>query len=276
MKHAAYFVLVLIGMCSCSMFKKKPVQATDLKLFKNTPVWDVAEALYNHEYEKATLFFEESPDLIDYQEKKFYQTLLLWAVKNEMVGAVDFMLELEADTELKDRYGIFPIIQAAHYKDTYLLKLLIKHEANTKVVGKPKGIDAYQKLRTPLIAAASVSNKNIDILLEAGADLDYTETRFGLQNAVITAFSAKRVDIVKHLIMDKKINLDNIQYLNYRGDSTDVRTELRKLVYPLDSEEYKVKMEIVDYLIARKINYWDSPVPRNLYHNFSPKYLKQY
>jgi len=276
MKKLAVFLSIFIAISSCSIFKKKPVQVTDLKLFKSTPVWDAAKALYNHEYEKATLFFEESPDLIDYQEKRFYQTLLLWAVKNEMVDAVDFMLELEADTELKDRYGIYPIIQAANDKDPYLLKLLLKHKADPKVVGKPKGIDAYQKLRTPIISAASVSNTNIDILIDAGADLDHTETKFGLQNALITAFGVKRIDIIRHLIIDKKIDLDNIQHVSYKGDTTDVRIELRKLVYPLDSDEYKIKMEIVDYLLARKIDYWDSPVPRNLYHNFSPKFLKQY
>lgn len=267
---------MLLGILSCSVFKKKPVEATDLKIFKNTPVWDVAKALFNREFEEASLFFEESPDLIDYQEKKFYQTLLLWAVKNQMVGVTDFLLELEADVELKDGYGIYPIIQAANFKDNYLLKQLLKYKANPKVIGKPKGIDGYQKLRTPLIAASSISIANIDILLNAGVDLDYTETKFGLQNAVITAFRAKRIDLVRHLIIEKKINLDNIQYLDYKGDSTDVRTELRKLVYPLDSKEYKVKMEVVDYLIARKINYWESPVPRNLYHNFSPNFLKQY
>lgn len=258
------------------MFKKTPLVANDVKLFKKTPVWEAAKALYENDYEKATAFFDNEPEFVDFQEKKYYQSLLLWAVKNEMAQAVDFLLEYNADTELKDRYGIYPIIQAANYKDPYLLKLLLKFKADPKVIGKPKGIDSYQKLRTPVIAAASVSIKNIDILLEAGADLDYTETKFGLQNALITAFQAKRIDIVRHLIIEKKINLDNIQYLTRTGDSTDVRTELRKLVYPFDSEEYKTKMEIVDYLIVRKINYWDSPVPRNLYHNFSPKFLKQY
>ncbi|MFT6746714.1 MAG: ankyrin repeat protein [Glaciecola sp.] len=274
--NKVFAFIFIFSLCSCSLFKDKPIHATDLKLFKKTPVWDAAKALHEHKFEEASAFFLDSPDLVDYQEKRYYQTLLLWAVKNEMTAAVEFLLELEADTELKDRYGVYPIIQAATYKDSYLLQSLIDHKADVKVVAKPKGIDAYQKLRTPIIAAASVSKKNIEILLAAGADLDYTETRFGLQNAVITAFSSKRIDIIHYLIIEKKIDLDNIQYLDYKGDSTDVRTELRKLVYPLDSEEYKVKMEIVDYLAVRKINYWDSPVPRNLYHNFSPKFLKQY
>jgi len=274
--HKLLLITLVLISTSCSVFKKEPLGATDLKLFKKTEVWEAAKALYNNDYETATSFFDEYPELIDCQEKMYYQTLLLWAVKNDMVQTVAFLLDLEADPDLKDNNGLYPVIVAANYKDSYLLKLLIKHNADAKVIGKPKGFDGYQKLRTTLIAASSVSVANIEIVLEAGADLDHTETKFGIQNAVITAFGAKRIDLVRYLIIEKKINLDNIQYVDRSGDSTDVRTELRKLVYPLDSEEYKIKMEIVNYLIARKINYWDSPVPRNLYHNFSPKFLKQY
>ncbi len=268
--------MLLFGLSGLVIAKKKQTAPTDLNVFKKTIVWDAAKALYKHDFETAVLFFELKPELINFQEKKYRQTLLLWAVKNEMAQAVEFLLEFEADPELKDRSGMFPLIQAASYQDAYLLKILLKHQANPSVIAQPEGVDGHIKLRTPLIAASAVGTRNIDLLLDAGADLNYTETKFGLQNALTTAFKSQQINIIRHLIIEKKINLDNIQHRNYRGDSTDVTIELRKLVYPLDSDEYKVKMEIVDYLYARKINYWNAPVPRKLYHNFSQKFLKQY
>ena len=137
-------------------------------------------------------------------------------------------------------------------------------------------MDSYQPLRTALIAACQTNIENVKILVEHGVDINYTETKYNMQNALVTAFQHKKIDVIKYLIVDLKINTENIEYTARDGEIIEIRTYLRQLVYGLKSEDYKTKMKIVNYLMEQKINYWEYPVPRNMYHNYSPHFLKMY
>lgn len=255
---------------------QKMVSSSSIDVYKKSYAYKGAKAIQKQQVEKINSFFTKNPDLLDYQDKRYQQSLLLWAVKNDFPLAVQTLLKLGADPDLQARDGTYAIVHAAANPDGYLLSVLLENGADATVVSKSEPVDRYQPLRTPLIAAAAVSLNNVKLLVEAGVDIDYFFSRFGLQHALVSAFKAKKMDIIKYLIIEKKINLDNLEYVTRKGDSTNVLTHLRSLVYPLDSKDYKEKMEVVNYLLARKINYWEAKVPRNLYHNFSAKFLKQY
>jgi ribose 5-phosphate isomerase RpiB len=46
--------------------------------------------------------------------------------------------------------------------------------------------------------------------------------------------------------------------------------------YPLDSEGYKVKMEVVEYLKQKGLDYWKEPIPGQYYKNYEKAYLEKY
>lgn len=271
-----FFIVLVILVFSCSLSKKNIITPTTRSVFKNTSLWKVSKVLLEQNEEDLSLFFEQNPELIDFQEPRFKQTILEWLVQRNLLSSAELLLKMDADPNIQSRDGTYSTIHAAELESTTMLKLLLKHGASPDSVAIPKPVDAFQKLRTPLIVAATNSLKHVKILVEAGANINYTETKFGMQNALVAAFKSRKMDVINYLIMEKKIDIDLIKHVDFRGDSVEVRTYMRDLAFPLDSEDYKKKMELVNYFLVRKINYWEYPVPRELYHNFSSEYLKQY
>ncbi|MEX0968256.1 MAG: ankyrin repeat domain-containing protein [Bacteroidia bacterium] len=268
-------VLVLITVTMCSREgENEDLRGWDVRLFKNTPVWETAKAIENGDTLRIRELLKGKPyELLNYQEKKFGQSLLQWAVYAGHLPGVRVLAELGADPNLKSNDSTNAIIQAANrYETSAYLEILIKHGGDVNSVAN---IDAAQHLRTPLMAAAKSLN-NVKLLIEAGANANYVDTTSGRQSALQYAFYSDNIDIINYLILEVGVDYKGVFNVTLNGDSLYISDMLRKLPYPLESEEYRKKMLLVSFLNKNGIDYWKSPVPRHYYNIYDSVYLNKY
>jgi len=91
--------------------------------------------------------------------------ILIWAIENNHVDWLNFLIEKNANVNVQDNSGKTPLIIAAQSGHTEVVQLLIDRDANVNVQ------DNYGN--TPLSMAAEKGNKEIvKLLIEKGADVN--------------------------------------------------------------------------------------------------------
>lgn len=98
------------------------------------------------------------------------QPLLVLAARNNMVQAVDILLEYRAKVDLQDSFGNAALLWAADQNNTDILDRLIKAGANVNLQNR-QGVTALMR------AAEKGSVASVEKLLKSGADVtlnDYT------------------------------------------------------------------------------------------------------
>ena len=163
--------------CS-NIYQPKEMLGDDIRLFRNSPVWELAKAVNNENIEKINRLIKDKDVPIDFQEPRFGQTLLFWATYVGREKAVEALLKLGADPNLQDHYyGDNAIIVASdfsYYSDdwcrSHLLKLMLKYG------GDPNSINFIKQNKnggrygghTPLTKASSACLAKVKILVDAG------------------------------------------------------------------------------------------------------------
>lgn len=203
------FLFFLTNACSSSVDEDK-LLGNDVRLFRNTPVWEVALAIEKDDTVKVHNLLSGKPDsILNYQEKKFGQSLLNWAVYSYHLPSVKTLAELGANPNLKGYDSTNAIINAARHDETSdYLEVLIKHGGNVNSIADIKEPQHY---RTPLMAAAKNLN-SVKMLIKAGANPNYIDTTSGFQSTLLYAFYSDNIDIINYLIM--KSNPEGAQPLN--------------------------------------------------------------
>jgi ankyrin repeat protein len=266
-------VLNLITMMSCTnrdkIVDKEELLGNDYRLFQQTPLWDLAKAVEDENILEIRRIVKESKINIDYQEKKFGNTLLMLTVTNQQFESCQALLDLGANPNLYDNYdGSSAIIDATAINETIddntkFLKLLLAHGGDPNFVEVGDRREGNTTRYTPLIMACSNTNKlvspleKVRILIEAGADINY-KNEFGC-TALKEAYIQENFDVVIYLL--KKGADYKIPLFNRNEKDIFIWDDLRDLVYQLDSKEYHLKMEIVDFLKSKGIDYRKIPIP---------------
>ena len=262
----SFTVLVIMFLSSCS--NKVDYLGSDYRLFKNTEAWELAKAVQ----EQDTLLISSYSSIvpIDFKEPKFGQTLLMLAVQNGLVNSVEKLLQLGADPEIS-RFldGKTTTILAA---DVNTSSVFIEKVLNYG--GNPNSMAKVDTVVSPLIEASGSNLENVRLLIMAGADINYKTN--SQQTPLLAALTNKKVEIVSYLLAQPNINIDNVTIYQEDGDSTLAVKWLRYWFFPLDSKEYKEKMEIVEMFIDKGQDYFDTAIPKHLYDSYSDEYLKQY
>lgn len=125
---------------------------------------------------------------------------------------------------------------------------------------------------TPLLSAVrGFGNvmKLVNLLVDNGADIDYTN-RFG-ETAASLALSYKwNLDVAHWLITKQRAKVPfTVLSSNPSAKKKETIQRLLSMFFPLDSYEYKLKMEIVSELEKRGFDYWkckDPELIRNYIH----------
>lgn len=284
------FVFSLIMFTSCNnrenLIDKNKLIQTDYRMFQNTPVWELAKAVQDKNVNEIRRLVGEEKLPINYQDERFGNTLLMVAVTNDNYEAVKVLLELGSNPNLHDKYtGSTAVIDAAHLTvdDTRILKLLLQYEGdpNSKENAPFSDNPVMSKFRTfALLEAATHSLEKVKLLLEAGADVNQID-RGTNESALESALNQGKMDIVMYLL---EHGADYTKPLNM-GDRppVDILYRLRQTVPPLDSKEYKEKMQVVDFLKQKGLDYRNSPIPdralkdiKRKYPNNWEEYIKSY
>lgn len=292
---AVYLVFKIISLHFQGSWDKQSedgYKRTSINIYQNTPVADLALAVKAQNTSKIKKISRSNPELLNYQDSKYGVTLLTWAVGMEKYRSAKALLEAGANPDLATTRGETPLFIAAGYswidrevkKDPRYVKLLLSYGANPNLnYIQGDEYDNTTETGTSLLMKSIGSGiEKTKALVEGGADINHStpsgETaaivalRHGGPNATLAG-----MEYAKYLIVDKKAAVSK----PYKGKYPV--TILRNWIYPLDSEEYNIKMEIVKEFSNQGINYWNTKINentilqiKNKYPDSWEEYLKRY
>lgn len=246
----------------------------DYRLFEPSPVSELAKAVEAEDVKEMFRIVRGGNVDIDHQEPKFGNTLLMLTVMNLQYASCKTLLELGADPNKHNTYdGSTALIHAAAIDNgdgdnSAFLELLIKHGADVNGVETGEREVGNNIRKSPLLVASSDVSQagspidKVKLLVEAGADVNYQDefNHFPLREALIQ----KHYDVVLYLLQR---GADYNRMLFERGDFQGngkkiyIADILREQLSPLASPQHKMKMEIVNFLKAKGIDYREVPIP---------------
>jgi hypothetical protein len=232
---------------------------------------------------------------LNFADNKVGLSLLNWCMINEKKNAFGKLLQLGADPNWQDFFGKFepPIIRASELEISDYLKLCLKYG------GKPNlNLEKGPESQSPLVAAIYPNSMdNLKILISFGADINICkDTVLGTPLAIALAYC--KMSKVKFLL-DNGADFNNLKFrvsgvsfdnkgnlqtdkegnptMKY-GMSLTILDFLRDCQYPINSEEYKVKMEVVNFLKTKDLDYRNYPIPDNIKKKYKndTAYLSKY
>lgn len=288
-------ILQIIFSClllSCSNINRdKPVDKQDLtggdyRLFQNTPAWDLAKAVQDENEKKINEIVSKDPKLINYQEPKFGNTLLMLTIMNQQIKPFKTLLENKADVNIHNTYeGTSALIEACSFKqyNTKFAEILLQNGANVNDVQTDK--TEPDKVKTALMKAAKTGKLDLVVLLvKNGADVNYQNEYE--QSALSESAIIDRYEISYYLLQNGADYKRPIFYRpdysipsekqnpNDKGKPMYLVDVLREDFFEFDTDEYKYKMKIVDFLKSKGIDYRAIPIPEYIKKKAQEEYPK--
>ena len=259
-----FIASIMVIWCSCHINNYMP--GFDFKLFKNTPVWELAKAVEIEDTEQIEIILKDTSIKVDYHEPKFGNTLLMLAVANNKKKAVKKLLEVGANPNEKDYYdNATPLIYACEYHsdncDTSILKLLIQRHADVNVIQnidrvEANGAHSFVKTTPLMITAKSGCLNIVQILLNSGANIN-RYTYYEGYGAITEAIIQDNLQIAKYLIIDKQAKIPTYCFIRNRGEKDEQKLTIMDMLneqnYDSGSDNYKYKGEIISYLKSKTI-----------------------
>lgn len=291
MTNRLLIAVLSLFFCSCGnmnrdkLVDKKDLIGSDYRLFQSTPAWELAKAVQDESESRINEIVAKDPKLINYQDPKYGNTLLMLTIKNQQIKPFELLLENKADVSIHNIYdGTSALIEACNSKhyDIKFADVLLQNGADINDVEVGKRRVGNTTRFTPLMAAARTGNLElVKLLVEKGADLnyqnEYKQSALGesiLGNEYETVFLLLKNGADYSLPIDFNEEQNKIYYLV---------DELRFHLVDLDTDEYKYKMQIVDFLKSKGIDYRATPIPDYIkkkaqenYPNNWKEYLDKY
>lgn len=268
----------------------KVYKITNIKIYKNTPSWDLAKAVNDQNISEIERIVKDQPKLINYQESKYGATLLMWAVGMEKYESAEILLECGADPNIATiPYGETPLFQASSYswvdsvakKDPKYVKLLLSYGAdpNKNYIGsnESKVKTGIEPDTSPLMNSIGAGIEKTRALVEGGADINH-KSKSGGTAAQYALYNDANPSYAHYLIVEKQANIADEYYRTIILDENDDNEKLylvnllRFWVFDLDSEEYKMKMEIVEEFARQGVDYWDTSIPKRMLNYIKKRY----
>jgi hypothetical protein len=301
MKAMILHLMLPCLLLSCTNINRdKPVDKSgltsdDYRLFQNTPVWELAKAVQDEKEKKIKEIVAKEPKLINYQEPIYGRTLLILTISNQQYKPFKVLLDEKADISIHDTYeGTSALIEACSFKqyETKFAETLLLKGANVNDV--QVDTEAPDKAKSALMKAAKTGKLDlVDLLVKSGADVNYQNEfgQFALSESVIqkkyevSLYLLKNGADYKHPVFyrpDYSIPSE-LQDTNNRGKPMYLVDVLREAFSDFDTDEYKYKMLIVDFLKSKSIDYRAALIPEYIkkkaqeeYPGSWQEYLKKY
>ncbi len=263
-----FVIICLVLVIKLNLWREIPVntahlQPYDLRGYQGTPVWDLAKAVYDEDIDEIYHQVQDKKVPIDYREPVKGRTLLLFAACKYKPRSVKALLDLGADPNARDSFrGSTPLLTACRYNDsTEVVKLLLSYGADPNIIEKINNDTSswYNSYAFPLYWAIYHGNfENVKLLIASGADIHLKTEIVGAGSLVNEAVVHNRCDIALYLI---NLGLDyNAKFTYADGSEGGILSILRNDIYDLDSEQYKNKMKLVEFLQTKGLDYWKEPI----------------
>ncbi|MBN8574210.1 MAG: ankyrin repeat domain-containing protein [Candidatus Kapabacteria bacterium] len=276
---------------------KSKLKGRDYRLFQNTVAWDLAKAVQDEDELKIKEIITKDPNIINYQDPKYGNTLLIFTIMNQQMEPFMVLINNKADINIHNTFdGSSALIEAVRLRD-YDIKfaeILIKNGANVNDIETGERSEGNSTRQTPLISAVSSGKiEFVELLINNGADINY-QNEYG-QSAFGESVMTNEYKISNYLLQhganyhrpvffipDDSVLFEN-RDPNDKGKPMYLVDVLRKDIFPLYSSDYQYKMQIVDFLKSKGIDYRATPVPEYIkerikerYPNSWQEYLEKY
>ena len=288
-------IAVLLISCQTNGMEKtnKDYAITNIDIFKDTPVWELAKAVNRQRTNKIEKIAKEDPELLNYQATKYGASLLLWAVGMEKYESAEALLESGANPNITSKqYKTYdeetPLSLAAGFswvdnsakEDPKYVRLLLRYGAdpNWTYSGRENGT---VKGRSILMESIGAGIEKTKALVEAGADINHKNENG--RTAAITALSMgglnvtiERREYAHYLIVEKKANVTDPYSSRFSSVEPNKKFYpvelLRNWICDLESKDYKLKMEIVDEFSRQGVDYWETDIPNSILDDIKQRY----
>lgn len=282
-------ILLCVVLSSCGkMNREKIVDKTELtgddyRLFQGTPVWELAKAVWDEDVSRIDKIVSKNKQLINFQEPVFGRTLLMLTISNQQYKSFEMLLKNKANIHIHDTYeGSSALIEACsskHY-DVPFPEMLLQYGANVNDV--QVDVEKEGKTRTALMVASRSGKFDfVELLIKKRADVNY-QNEFK-QSALSMATMQNNYEIVIYLLKEGADYKQPIFFKEEQNRDMYLVDVLREDFFDLDTDEYKYKMEIVDFLKSKSIDYKATPIPEYIkkkaqenYPNDWEEYLEKY
>ena len=284
MKSLYYVIIIFLLLSSCReiIVDKTRLKGWDYRLFQETPAWELAKAVQDGRVSRIKSIIQEDSTLINYQEPRFGETLLMLAIWNDDYKSFITLLENNANVNIYDTYdGTSAIILTCEYNlgKKYVEKLL-EYGANPNDIEVGERRAGNNTRYTPLRGAVENGNiETVKLLLQAGADVNYYD-EFGtcaLKQAAYLDYNK-----IVLLLIENNAYYDRPISKNRFGPIYLVNV-LRLQLFPIGSIEHSEKMQVIDFLQRHGIDYRNTPIPeftlqriKELYPDTWEEYIEKY
>lgn len=285
MKKILFIILlpVLIGCYNRdAQIDKDKLTGNDFRLFQDTPAWELAKAVEDENTSKIERIIKTGNVDPDFVEKRFGSTLLALSIMNNKYLSAKVLLKEGANPNKNDNYrGSTPMISAAINDNPEYLYLLLKNggDPNSKE-NSPLSKTKDNARTTPLNAAISLSEtktlEKVKLLVEAGADINYSDSDdFKTPSPLSDSFVHKKLDVAFYLL-NRGADFKKPLYKMVDGHQVFILEQLRKTVVELDSEDYKIKYQIIELLKEKGLDYNKEPIPDYVLKKIKKQYPKDW
>ncbi len=125
---------------------------------------------------------------------------------------------------------------------------------------------------------ANFSYKKIKVLVEGGADINYKfpNGQTPLTNIIDLQCGKDYYKVLEYLIVEKKGIVNQSYYVHQEDDNIDLEFKpvdtLREWVFDLDSDEYKIKKNIIEEFKRQGVDYYATPIPEDTLEYIKKEY----
>jgi len=264
---------LLTACAAIGRIREREYRIIDIEIYKNTPAWELAKAVKKQDVKKIARIADETPKLLDYQDPTYGSTLLYWSVGMEKYKSTEALLKGGANPDVISVYeGGTPLYRAASFslidndakKDPKYVKLLLEYGADPNIGFIGDGISNIWEIgTTPLMQSIGCGMEKTRALVEAGADINY-QTEEGMTATLMALMSGQNstlegLEYAHYLIVEKQADVTRPWFLA-SGEPMPPVVILRSWIYDLDSEEYKLKMEIIEASAKQGEDYWATEI----------------
>ncbi len=273
MKVMIFQIVLTCLLLSCSN-RDKPVDKSkligmDYRLFQGTPAWELAKAVQDEDIREIDKIVTENPALINYQEPKYGNTLLQLTIMNQQMRSFKALLERKADVNIHNTYdGTSALIIACRLED-YDIKfaqMLIEYGADVNDIEVGKRRQGNSTRFTPLIRASQSGILDlVKLLISKGANINYIN-EFN-QSALSESIMQEEYEVSYYLLQNGADYKRPIFYRpdysvpserqdpNDKGKPMYLVDVLKEDVSDIDTDEYKYKKRIIEFLKSKDIAY---------------------
>lgn len=276
MKKEIFLIMICIFsviFSSCSMVKDIYLSQAAISNFKGTDAYKLSKAVMRQNSKKIKKICKSNPNCMYAEDKKYNYTVLHYAVGLEKYESAKALLEVGMNPNIQtSNKGETPLFISANYWeiDIKFMKLLIENGANPEIGtiynkdwgGWATGTTPLMALPTMYIPAQKINMEKAKYLIEFG-NVNINNIDIDGETAAVKALRMKDVKMAYYIIVELKADVTKPFYspdwLLFEGEKKKEFSPVSELkdwwIYPIDSEEYKIKLEIIKEFERQGVDY---------------------